>query len=97
MTRSELVERLSDQYPSLTRADVAAAVSVILEAITDTLVLGDRVEIRDFGTFRINCRPPRIGRNPKTGARVDVAAKVVPHFKPGLGLRERVQEKMESN
>lgn len=97
MTRSELVDRLTNQYPTLTRADVAAAVSVILEVITDTLVSGDRVEIRDFGSFRINYRPPRVGRNPKTGARVDVAAKVMPHFKPGLELRERVQAKMESN
>ena len=69
MTRSELVERISRQHPKLTRADVATAVAVILDAITATLAAKDRVEIRDFGCFSVNYRQPRIGQNPKTGKR----------------------------
>lgn len=91
MTRSELIERISRQYLNLTQDDVSAAVSVILGAIQETLVAGDRVEIRGFGSFQINYRPPRVGRNPKTGETVTVPAKHVPHFKPGKELRERVE------
>lgn len=95
MTKSELIERLSRQYPSLTNADITAAVSVILDVIKATLVANDRAEIRGFGSFRINYRPPRIGRNPKTGEKVDVPAKRVPHFKPGKELRERAVKKAD--
>lgn len=91
MTRSELIERLSLRFPALTLADVSAAVSVILDAITTTLANGDRVEIRGFGVFRINHRPPRVGRNPKNGDSVNVPARLAPHFKPGKELRERVE------
>lgn len=91
MTRSELVERLQSRFPALTLKDVTAVVDVILDAVTETLAADDRVEIRGFGSFRINYRPPRVARNPKTGERVDVPAKVVPHFKPGKELRERVE------
>ncbi len=97
MTRSELVERLSRHHPSLTRADISAAVSVILDAVATTLANGDRAEIRGFGSFGLNHRPPRIGRNPKTGGTVNVPAKIVPHFKPGLELRERVNLSVETN
>ncbi len=97
MTRSELVERLSRYYPSLTRADISASVSVILDALTTTLANGDRAEIRGFGSFGLNHRPSRIGRNPKTGEAVNVPAKIVPHFKPGLELRERVNLSLEIN
>ncbi|AJP48572.1 integration host factor subunit beta [Rugosibacter aromaticivorans] len=97
MTRSELVERLSRYYPSLTHADISASVSVILDAVTTALANGDRAEIRGFGSFRLNHRPSRIGRNPKTGVTVNVPAKIVPHFKPGLELRERVNLSLEIN
>ena len=90
MTRSELVSRLAVHYRGLTTGDVEASVSVLLTAIADRLTEGGRVEIRGFGTFTANYRPPRMGRNPMTGAVVEVPAKHVPHFKPGRELRDRV-------
>ena len=93
MTKSELIDRLADQYRTLTRSDITAAVTLILDAIADSLASNSRVEIRGFGSFRLNHRPSRLGRNPKTGQAVAVPAKVVPHFKPGLNLRDRVQMK----
>jgi integration host factor subunit beta len=65
-------------------------VKVILDAMTEALARGDRIEIRGFGSFALNYRPPRIGRNPKSGDKVQVPAKYVPHFKAGKELRERV-------
>lgn len=90
MTRTQLINRLASQFPELTLADAALSVKAILEAISTVLVRGERAEIRDFGTFSVNRRPPRRGRNPKTGAMVQVPAKAVPHFKPGNELRARV-------
>lgn len=90
MTRSELVDALAYRFPKLMKADADMAVAEILGAIGQTLVEGHRVEIRGFGTFALNYRPPRVGRNPKNGERVDVPAKYTPHFKPGKELRERV-------
>lgn len=90
MTRSELIARLAERFPQLVQKDADVAVNTILEAIADTLIRGDRVEIRGFGSFALNYRPPRIGRNPKTGEKVAVAAKHVPHFKAGKELRELV-------
>jgi integration host factor subunit beta len=87
MTRSELISRIASQFPSLTRADVEIAVLTILDAIGDTLANGNRIEIRGFGVFQLNHRPPRIGRNPKTGETVQVPAKYIPHFKAGKELR----------
>ena len=90
MTRSELIERLARRFPELSVTDTQAAVSGIVDAIAGTLASGCRVEIRGFGSFSVRFRPPRLGRNPKTGTLVSVPAKAVPHFKPGLDLRERV-------
>lgn len=90
MTRSELVAALAGRFPKLMKADTEIAVSEILGAIGQAMVNGHRVEIRGFGTFALNYRPPRIGRNPKTGERVDVPGKYSPHFKAGKELRERV-------
>ncbi len=91
MTRSELIEVLSQRFPALTRADAAAATEVIIDSIGETLSAGDRVEIRGFGSFSTHVRAPRIGRNPKTGEKVPVPAKRVIQFKAGLELRERVE------
>lgn len=82
--------KLHRGYPKLLKADTEIAVSEILGTICQAMVNGHRVEIRGFGTFALNYRPPRIGRNPKTGARVDVPGKYSPHFKAGKKLRERV-------
>ena len=80
MTRSDLVEELAAQY----------AVKTILDAMGDALVRGHRIEIRGFGSFTVNRRPPRIGRNPRSGESVQIPEKRVPHFKPGKALREAV-------
>jgi integration host factor subunit beta len=92
MTKSELIARLAARYPQLVAKDAEFAVKVILDALTDALAEGDRIEIRGFGSFALNYRPPRLGRNPKSGAKVQVPAKYVPHFKPGKELRERVDQ-----
>jgi integration host factor subunit beta len=90
MTKSELIARLAERFPQLVAKDADFAVKMILDALTAALVRGDRIEIRGFGSFALNYRPPRIGRNPKSGDKVQVPEKYVPHFKAGKGLRERV-------
>ena len=92
MTRSELITALSARFPHLTSQDAAMASSEILEAMSRALCDGQRVEIRGFGSFALNQRAPRLGRNPNTGEKVAVPAKYVPHFKAGKELRERVDE-----
>lgn len=90
MTRSELISSLAQRFPQLDRKGTELSVSVLLSAIAQTLSAGGRVEIRGFGSFGLNHRPSRIGRNPKTGERVIVPEKFAPHFKPGKELRERL-------
>ena len=92
MTKSELIQLLSARNELLTPKDSYAAVEAILDAISSALVKGDRVEIRGFGSFALNHRPPRVGRNPKTGESVSVPAKFSPHFKAGKEMREKVDE-----
>ena len=93
MTRSELVEKLARHFQQLNIADTKAATDTIIDALTSALARGDRIEIRGFGSFKLNHRPPRIGRNPKTGVTVPVPAKAAPHFKMGMELLERVNRK----
>ncbi len=90
MTKSELIDRLAQCFPQLVVRDAEEAVRVVLGAMTDALTHGGRIEIRGFGSFSVNYRPPRVGRNPKSGESVHVPAKHVPHFKPGKDLRDRV-------
>lgn len=90
MTRSELIAALAPRFPQLVQKDAEMAVTVILGAIATALVAGNRVEIRGFGSFALNYRPSRTGRNPKTGEKVAVPGKYVPHFKAGKELRELV-------
>ena len=90
MTKSELIARLAERFPQLVAKDAEFAVKMILDAMTDALSRGDRIEIRGFGSFALNYRPPRVGRNPKSGEKVQVPEKYVPHFKAGKELRERV-------
>ncbi|MBK6868518.1 MAG: integration host factor subunit beta [Burkholderiales bacterium] len=90
MTRSDLVELLAERFGQLTQRDADAAVKTMLDAMSDALVRGHRIEIRGFGSFSINRRPPRMGRNPRTGERVQIPERRVPHFKPGKALREAV-------
>ncbi len=90
MTKSELIEILAVKNGHLNHKDVELAVKSLLEQMSWALSSGQRIEIRGFGSFSLHYRPPRIGRNPKTGESVALAAKHVPHFKPGKELRERV-------
>jgi integration host factor subunit beta len=100
MTRSDLVEDLAARFAQLTQRDADLAVKTILDAMGDALVRGHRIEIRGFGSFAINRRPPRLGRNPRSGESVAIPEKRVPHFKPGKALREAVDQRtieLESN
>ncbi len=90
MTKSELIARLAERYPQLVAKDADYAVNTILDAMSQALASGNRIEIRGFGSFALNHRPPRVGRNPKSGEKVLVPKKRVPHFKAGKELRERV-------
>lgn len=90
MNRSELIKRLAELHPQLQIKDAEQGVKLIVDALSATLSKGGRAEIRDFGSFTLNYKPPRKGRNPKTGDSVQVPAKYVPHFKAGKELRERV-------
>jgi integration host factor subunit beta len=92
MTKSELIAHLAARYPQLVAKDAEYAVKVILDALTLALVKGQRIEIRGFGSFGLNHRPARTGRNPKSGDKVTVPEKFVPHFKAGKELRDRVDE-----
>ena len=90
MTKSELIEAIAREQSHLAYKDVELAVKHMLEQMSQTLAGGERIEIRGFGSFSLHFRPPRIGRNPKTGEAVALPGKYVPHFKPGKELRERV-------
>lgn len=92
MTKSELIERLSQEQPHLPPRDVEFSVNAVLDHMRRALVAGDRIEIRGFGSIGLRYRMPRTGRNPKTGEAVSVPGKYVPHFKPGRLLRERVNQ-----
>lgn len=92
MTKSELIEKLTDKTPHLPAKDVELCVKGVLERMSQALAHGERVEIRGFGSFALHFRPPRVGRNPKTGKGVALPGKHVPHFKPGKELRERVNK-----
>jgi integration host factor subunit beta len=90
MTKSELIEKLARRLDQLSYRDVELAVKTLIEHMAQSLEQGKRIEIRGFGSFCLHYRPPRVGRNPKTGHAVNLAGKHVPHFKPGKELRERV-------
>ena len=93
MTKSELIEILARKRSDIPYKDVEQAVKTLLEQMSDSLAHGERIEIRGFGSFSLHFRPPRVGRNPKTGDAVTLAGKYVPHFKPGKELRERVNDR----
>jgi integration host factor subunit beta len=90
MTKSELIEAIARRQNHLNAKDVELAVKHLIEVMSNSLANGERIEIRGFGSFSLHFRPPRIGRNPKTGEAVALSGKHVPHFKPGKDLRERV-------
>lgn len=96
MTKSELIEKLAAEQRHLSQADVDLAVRSIIDQMSNALSSGERIEIRGFGSFSLHFRPPRMGRNPKTGEAVALPGKHVPHFKPGKELRERVNQSVSS-
>jgi integration host factor subunit beta len=90
MTKSELIDIIAKEQNHLAYRDIELAVKCMLEQMSQALATGERVEIRGFGSFSLHFRPPRQGRNPKTGESVALSGKYVPHFKPGKELRDRV-------
>lgn len=92
MTKSELIQRLAERNPHLYLRDVERIVSAIFDEISGALAEGNRVELRGFGAFSVRHRDARVGRNPRTGETVEVAAKQMPFFKCGKDLRERLNE-----
>ncbi|WP_434778889.1 integration host factor subunit beta [Neisseria sp. Ec49-e6-T10] len=97
MTKSELINRLTDAFTNnsetqVVAKDVEQGIKVLVDTMTRALAKGQRIEIRGFGSFDLNHRPARVGRNPKTGESVNVPEKYTPHFKPGKDLRERVNQ-----
>ena len=101
MTKSELMLRLAELVAAqkgtqLVAKDVEHSVKVLVDTMTRSLAKGQRIEIRGFGSFDVNHRPARVGRNPKTGDKVEVPEKYVPHFKPGKELRERVDQALQN-
>ena len=90
MTKSELIKRLAHRYQQLELMDAEHSAKLILDMMAQALMDGNRIEIRDFGSFDLSYRLPRMGRNPKSGKNVEVPGKYVPRFKAGMELRERV-------
>ena len=91
MTKAELIEEVS-RVVEMTRKDSEVIVEAIFDSVVKSLRTGDKIEIRGFGSFRTRQRQPRVGRNPKTGARVEVPAKRIPYFKPSKELKDLVNE-----
>jgi integration host factor subunit beta len=96
MTKSELIKLIARKQPQLSYKDIKLVVKTSLEHMISALSTGEHIEIWGFGSFSLHYRPPRIGRNPKSGESVSLSAKYVPHFKPGKDLRERVNEGQRS-
>jgi len=95
MTRADLIQALASRFPHLMVKDAEIATKEILEAIGTALARGNRVEIRGFGSFEVNYRPTRTGRNPKSGEKVQVPPKYVPHYKAGKEMRERIEQSVK--
>ena len=93
MIRSELIQIITDQNPHLYQRDVERIINTVFDEITNAMANGDRVELRGFGAFSVKRRDARVGRNPRTGASVDVGEKHVPFFKTGKLLRDRLNGK----
>lgn len=91
MTKSDLIDKIAQRQTHLAYKDVELSVKSLLEQMTRSLSAGARIEIRGFGSFSLHFRPPRTGRNPKSGESVYLPGKHVPHFKPGKELRQRVK------
>jgi len=93
MTKRDLIARMQDLLKEYPRKDVAHAVEIIFDSMVEAMKKDDRIEIRGFGNFTVRTRDPRRGRNPMTGASVDVPPRGFPFFKVGKELKERVDRK----
>jgi integration host factor subunit beta len=92
MTKSELVRRMAELHPHLQHSEVERVVETIFTSIGEALTRRDRIEIRGFGTFSVKHRSARLGKNPRTGATVEVSPKVIPYFRTGKQLHARLNE-----
>ncbi|MBI2370364.1 MAG: integration host factor subunit beta [Deltaproteobacteria bacterium] len=90
MTKSQLMERICERFPSLSKKDARVIINAIFDTMVEALRAGDRIELRGFGSFRTKARGGRQGRNPRTGAEVMIPGKRVPAFKVGKELREKL-------
>ena len=97
ITKSELIEKIAQKQGHLQHKDIELSVKSMIEQMSYALSSGERIEIRGFGSFSLHFRPPRIGRNPKSGENVTLSEKYVPHFKPGKELRERVNNGLKKD
>jgi integration host factor subunit beta len=97
MIKSQLIQKIAASNPHLYHRDIERIVNVIFEEIVEALARGDRVELRGFGAFTVKHRPPRQGRNPRTGATVSVDEKFVPFFKTGKELREKLNNRSKAH
>lgn len=97
ITKSELIEKIAQKQGHLQHKDIELSVKSMIEQMSHALSSGERIEIRGFGSFSLHFRPPRIGRNPKSGENVTLTEKYVPHFKPGKKLRERVNNGLKKD
>ncbi len=95
MLKSKLIERLTDKLRQVSVADIEQSINLIISTMSESLSAGDRIEIRDFGSFNLHYRAPRNAHNPKTGKRLMTTPKYRPHFKPGKALRERVNSQVK--
>ena len=92
VNRKELIEKISRNQDQLPQRDIELSVKTIINCMTRALSAGERIEIRGFGSFSLRYRRPRIGRNPKSGIKVQINERYVPHFKPGKNLKKRVNQ-----
>ena len=92
VNKKELIEKISRNQDQLPQRDIELSVKTILKCMTRALSAGERIEIRGFGSFSLRYRRPRIGRNPKSGIKVQINERYVPHFKPGKNLKKRVNQ-----
>ena len=96
MTKSDLIQRIAQKQPQIVEHDVELAVKMMLDQMAACLAGGGRIEIRGFGSFTLRFRPARVGRNPRTGTPVSLPTRYAPYFKPGMRLRERVDQGLKT-
>lgn len=96
MTKAELVDEVARSV-QLTKKQAETIVNIVFDSIVDSLRAGEKIELRGFGSFRLRNRKSRLGRNPKTGAKVDVPSKKIPYFKPGKELKELINREQEAD